>query len=487
MARSTLKWIGIGAAALFAVIVATAVLLLTRSYDSETLGERLLNEISGDDFRVSAEGFDFHPLSGLEMTGVQVWSAIPDGTMTAAIDKIIVTHEVRPMLTDRLIFREIVLERPAMDVVWTTAPAEATGGGPGGRDSATPTSDPGGPADAPPPAGNGAEEIAEEKADGPEPTLAITRFAMVGGHFDMRDQGAESPTVVMENFDVELRDFTVESGVGDVLARLTSYGDLRAERMVTPVAESTDARGKIALQNAHVLLTQLTMPMAVGDMVFDEIDVDLAAEPFTYRVAGAGTELRTHVLFGAKSGFGPARLELEMNGEGTATTNAIGGGRLVVGAGSLGQLPILSGVEKLVIGSNLVGRAYEPFEVRFRLGDEELHVEPFDVVSGRSRMRFGGSVALAGGVRLETVLDLPREGLALKALPKEVVEVLTDTDGRVKLPIVIGGTAEVPEVQFDRRAWGELLKRRAAKEVEKKIEEELTKALGKLFAGSSSR
>ncbi|MEO1084271.1 MAG: hypothetical protein AAFY88_08515, partial [Acidobacteriota bacterium] len=85
----------------------------------------------------------------------------------------------------------------------------------------------------------------------------------------------------------------------------------------------------------------------------------------------------------------------------------------------------------------------------------------------------------AGPVRLQTVLDLPREGLALKAIPKEVLELLTDTDGRVKLPIAIGGSAEVPEVEFDRSEWGELLKRRAGQELQK----ELGKALGKLFGG----
>ncbi|MEO1368840.1 MAG: hypothetical protein AAFX50_16820, partial [Acidobacteriota bacterium] len=266
---------------------------------------------------------------------------------------------------------------------------------------------------------------------------------------------------------------------GDLLRRLTSHGDLRAERMVTPAAVATDARGKLRVGDAHVVLSQLTMPMGFGDMVFAEVDVDLGADPFTYRVDGAGSDLRTHVLFGAKSGFGPARLELEMNGEGTATDAAAGGGRLVVGAGSLGELPILAGVEKLVLGSNLIGRPYEPFEVRFRLGDDALHVEPFEVVSGGSRMRFGGTVSLSGPVRLQTVLDLPREGLALKAIPKEVLEVLTDTDGRIKLPISIGGSAEVPEVQFDRREWGELLKRRAGQEIQK----ELTKALLELLGG----
>ncbi|MEM8994546.1 MAG: hypothetical protein AAGF23_07115, partial [Acidobacteriota bacterium] len=136
MARSKLKWIGIGALGFVVLMLSVVVLLLTRSYDSQRLGQRLLAQISTDDFQVTAAGFTFHPLSGLEMTGVEVRSAIPDGVMTATIDDIIVTHEVKPLLSGRLVFTEIVLERPAMEVVWSTAPAalpaDPAAGGPAG-------------------------------------------------------------------------------------------------------------------------------------------------------------------------------------------------------------------------------------------------------------------------------------------------------------------------------------------------------------------
>lgn len=467
MDRSKLKWIAIGAAALGILLLAVVAMLLTREYDSRGLGEALLARVNGEDLQIAAEGFKFHPLSGLEMSGVTMTSAIPDGAMTAQVEKITVTHRLRPLLTGRVVFDEIVLEKPDMQVVWSTAPVAvppSTGGG-ASRDPSEPATNEPTTAD-----------------EGAAPTLAITRFAMVDGTFDMRDEGAEVPTVAMENFGVELRDFAVGSGGGGFLEQLTSHGDLRAERMVTPVAEATNARGKIKLQDAHVLLTDLRLPMPAGDMVFEQIDVDLGSDPFTYQVAGAGSDLRTHVLFGAKSGFGAARLDLEMAGEGTATGTATGGGRLAVDAGKLGELPVLADIEKLVAGSNLVGRPYEAFEIRFRLGEDRLEIEPFEIVSGETRLGFGGIVSLDGGIDMSTVFNLPRQGLEIKQIPEEVLEAFTDTDGRIKLPIAVDGTAEAPDVKFDQSAWGELVKRRAAKEVEK----ELTKALGRLFAGDDS-
>jgi hypothetical protein len=130
----------------------------------------------------------------------------------------------------------------------------------------------------------------------------------------------------------------------------------------------------------------------------------------------------------------------------------------------LGALPLLSGLESLLGDSGLIGRNYEPFTIPFTLDGDFLSLQPFTIVAGNLSLTASGLVDLNGPLKLHVEIALPRADLSVKEIPFEVLEALTDVDGRVKLPILIAGTIEAPAPTFDTRAWGRLVGRRAINE-----------------------
>jgi hypothetical protein len=80
-----------------------------------------------------------------------------------------------------------------------------------------------------------------------------------------------------------------------------------------------------------------------------------------------------------------------------------------------------------------------------------------------------GVIDMAGPLQLRIEVSLPRADVTVKEIPREVLEALTDVDGRVKLPILIAGTLDQPKVRFDHRAWAGLAGRRAVDEVLKRL------------------
>lgn len=89
----------------------------------------------------------------------------------------------------------------------------------------------------------------------------------------------------------------------------------------------------------------------------------------------------------------------------------------------------------------------------------------------------GGSLDLTGPLALTLELSLPRADVQVKEIPREVLEALTDVDGRVKLPLRVGGTMDAPSVGFDQRGWGEVATRRLVDEASRAI----SRGLSKLF------
>lgn len=138
-------------------------------------------------------------------------------------------------------------------------------------------------------------------------------------------------------------------------------------------------------------------------------------------------------------------------------------------------MPVLSSLEQLLAGTRIIGAGYDAFEIRFRIRGGRLEIEPFEIRAGELQLAFEGSAELDGGLALATAFSMPRQAAEAVDLPKEVIEALTDKDGRVSLPIAIGGSQESPKVEFDRSGWGRMARDR--------VENELKKELGKVLGG----
>jgi hypothetical protein len=449
--------------AILVVIVAAAAVVLTLDYDSPRLGRAILEragEQAGLDLR--AEGFRLNLLRGLQLEDVEVVSHTPGSAFHARADRLVLEHRLAPLLRGQVRIVEIVLVRPAIELV---SEAEVT---------VVAASDPAVSA-APPP------EVTAPAEGGSGLDLGISRFAIVDGTLTIRDAAdPEGGTTTIRGLDLELRVVALDPAAPSAMQGLTAAGELEADEVETATALAEDARGDVRMEGGHLRIEGLQLPTAQGRLVVTQLDADFNADPYTYALTVEGDPLNTNLILGAADdgGFGPARLSLDVTGDGSEHGALAGQGVLALAPGELPVLPLLAALERLVAGTEIIGEAYEPFDIRFGIRDDRLEIEPFRIVTGKLELELSGRVGFEGALALRTTLRAPREGAEAIELPKEVVEALTDADGRVNLPIAIGGSQLSPQVAFDRSGWERMARRR----VESEARKEVSKALGKLFA-----
>lgn len=452
------------------VLVAAAIVALTRDYDSPELGRALLARAGHEaGLDVKAEGFRLNLLRGLKLENVEVTSRTPGAGFHARADRLVFTHRLGPLLRGQVRIDEIVLERPAVELV---SQAEVRVAPPSGAPPPSAEPAPPEPSSTEPPAGEAGLD------------LSVSRFAIVDGSLVVKNAGAAEGdaaaegTTEIRGLDFELRDIALDPAAPSVVQGLTATGEIAADEVVTAATRATDARGKVRVEGGHVRIEDFQLPTAQGRLVVGRLDVDLNADPYGYELTLAGDPLNTNLLLGAgdDGGLGPGNLDLGLSGDGSENGHLAGQGTLAFAAGRLPALPVLSAIQKIV-GSTIVGAGYEPFEVHFAVRGDHLAIEPFRIVSGELELELSGTVGFAGALALDSVLRAPREGVEAVEVPKEVVEALTDAEGRVNLPIIIRGSQESPKVAFDRSGWGKM----ARKRVESEAKKEIGKKLGKLF------
>jgi hypothetical protein len=280
----------------------------------------------------------------------------------------------------------------------------------------------------------------------------------------MREEGVEAEMVRLEGFNLELDNLILAPGAASALLAATGSGRFSASDLVTPDLVATKVQADLALANGHLEVRELQLPAAFGTIEVAKLDLNLSSDPYTYTLEGGGNPLVTAVLVGASTGFGDGTLRFAFAGDGSPKGGPRGDGSIAVAAGTLGDLPLLSAVELILAGTELVGRPYQPFVIPFTLDGDYLTLGRFTVDAGGLAVHVGGLVDLTGPLDLQVEITLPREDVDVAEIPKEVLEALTDVDGRVKLPIRIRGTLEAPKASFDSRAWGGLVGRRLANE-----------------------
>jgi hypothetical protein len=69
-------------------------------------------------------------------------------------------------------------------------------------------------------------------------------------------------------------------------------------------------------------------------------------------------------------------------------------------------------------------------------------------------MDAAGWASLAGPMELELAVHTPRQGLAVAGVASDALDLLTDDQGRVVLPLKVTGTPEAPKVGPDLAALG---------------------------------
>ncbi len=489
-----------------------AALLLTE-FESPELGRLALNQVGKSvDLDLKAVSFRLNLLRGLELGQVEAKGQLPDGELQASVERLVLKHRPRDLLSGTLTVTEVVIERPQVTVVSSDA---------GSPTGATEVSQ-----QVPPAEISERDDGATTVEGGRTLALAISTIGLKDGSVVQRStKGGVTETMEIRGLDLELNNLTfggepepgqtadgdiridevvmgsLESGddVGlttvrgididlrelrldpaDVsnLAGATLLGELTFAEVVSGETQAQDASSQIELVDGQLKLPDLKLTAPQGEL-HGHLEAAVSAEPMTYSLRLDGDALNTGVLLGLGDipGLGTSQFELSATGNAEDDTQLLGNGRLTLGGGTLPDHPIFAQLETILGNAALIGAGYDSFPLEFDIRSQRLHLAECELRTGLISFTMSGWLDFEGPLEMQLSVLTPREGLSIKEIPVEVLEVLAEEDGRVNLPMLISGTADLSQVALNQEALKKLGKRYAQKTVEK----ELTKALSGLF------
>jgi hypothetical protein len=198
-------------------------------------------------------------------------------------------------------------------------------------------------------------------------------------------------------------------------------------------------------------MPELSLATDYGDLSAN-MNVDFNPAPFTYALAGSGGPLDLSKTVGATSGFGPAKVDLVAEGSGSDPETAKASGVVELGAGTFPSSSVFHGIDDALGKNVVVGNAYQATEARFELAGGVVSLAPFQFEAERLRMEVSGTASLDGPLDFDLSLATAREGIAIEGVGGHVLDVLTDAEGWIPVPIHISGTTEDPKVRPDGKA-----------------------------------
>lgn len=491
--------VGLGITLAFLVtVVAGLACILNVELDSPRLGREILAQVSEQTgVHLTAQRFRLHLLSGLELDGVKATSELPTGKVTASIDRLLLLHELGPLIRGHLVIDEVRLERPEIELVTTEAP-------PAKADQSSPST----PST---PAAPVASRPHASPAPGPGFALEVHEISLDDANLLSRTEGSDEPPTEIRGLSITLHDLSLPADAPSALQGLRAQGEMTAREVLAGGLQGHDAHGRVELGEGHLRIEELAFTTDLGPFAVRRLDVDLNRDPFTFSLAAGGDPLDVQALLGGGSvdrgrsdaseahapapaatgaqqaaGLGPGRLEIEVTGDGSGPAALHGEGRLHLAAGSLPDLPLLEAVDSIVGGTPLVGAPYEALDAPFHLAGERLEIPSFELGSGSFRLGLAGWADLEGTLDLHLSLHIRKQEVRIHEIPAEALDVLTDEEGYLLLPLVATGTVERPRVAPD----GEVLaaaarhglqreaQDRAGKAVRKKADDLLRQLLG---------
>ena len=187
-------------------------------------------------------------------------------------------------------------------------------------------------------------------------------------------------------------------------------------------------------------------------------------------------------MVGASEGFGPGVVQLEAEGVGADAKDVKARGGMQLAAGEFPNVTMFTGVDQALGKTVLVGAQYEATEASFTLENNVVTLAPFRFTSETARLDLEGTVNLEGPIDLGFAVATPREGLDIEGVGASVLDVLSDDQGWVPIPISVTGTLEEPRVRPDSQALiaqaGSGLKREAKEAATEAAREGLRGLLG---------
>lgn len=395
-----------------AVVAAAAVAALFVEFDAPRVGQVALARVGAAlDARISARAFRFQPVRGLALEGLAASSDFPGGRWSLGAHALVLDHRLWPLLSGRVEVDRIVVRQPRIRFE-QGASAEA-----GPRALAAP---------------------------------AVAALALRVGSARVQDGTVEflaagQPPLTISGLDVSLSDIAM---AGPTLAALSARGSASAETIRFARTEAREAGGRLRVERGALVFDEIRFRTAEGRF-HASLTARLDRLPLAYSLDLHGDPLDLNAMAGRPGGgFGPATLELAASGEGAGAAAVRGRGVLRMRPGRLPASPLMEKLQA-ALGTSVVGTRYEPSETPFRLQDGRASFDSFHLSAPPLVIDMRGWIALDGPLSLAVQVRAPRSSLRIAGVSSEVLDVLTDQEGRIAVPLTVRGTQASPVVRPD--------------------------------------
>jgi type II secretion system protein N len=447
------------------LLVVAVVLVLTVEFDSPKLGNRILaaaSETTG--MELSAEAFRLKVLHGIVLEGVEARMEQDGGSYHITLDRLVFEHRPFALLTGTVAVDRLLLIRPRVEIVEGVASGSAPGGGgeAGGASESAATTEP--------------AEAAEPATLGL--ALTVGEVVLEDGYIQMSVAGQETGAMTLEGLQLTLRELSLAGDVVPPLASLAASGNVAVEKADLDGTVVRDTEGRIVVEGGRFTLEDLRLKTDQGPFA-GRLEADLGQIPMTYAFRMEGSPLDFHTLLGAVGkGFGAGTLVLEGAGAGSDTRTLEGQGSFQLAEGTLPGGPYLAALEQAIGPTKLLGAAYPGTGAGLSIRDNKIHLKRFQFETAQLGFNIQGWVDLGGPMEIRLELKTPRQGLNLgEDVPPEVIDVLTDEEGWVVVPVKLFGTPEAPQMEVDTAALKALAKAGVKRVVTRRATEELLKLL----------
>jgi hypothetical protein len=205
--------------------------------------------------------------------------------------------------------------------------------------------------------------------------------------------------------------------------------------------------------------------------------VDFNPVPFEYSLSLQADRLDFNTMVAAQDGFGPGTLSLDAEGSGTDSRNLKGQGVFRLAEGEFPDIPMLGQIDEKLGRAVIVAAPYEATEVRVRIAKNILRLEPFQFVAQGARLALEGWYNLDGPLDLDVAVGTAREGIRIEGVGENILDVLTDNEGWVMIPVKVTGSLEESKVRPDTKA----LLAQAGEGTKRLVKEKATEGLMDLF------
>jgi hypothetical protein len=412
------RWLVLALVLLPVAAVAAALLL---EFDSPALGQAALRRIgAATGARVSAGSFRLRLLRGLALRDVDASSEFPGGRWELALEALVLDHRVWPLLRGRLEVERLRFHRPRLKLTQR-----------GARDAAR---DP--------------RRAAAAVAAAPATALAlrVDEARIEDGTLEVVTPG--EPTLTVSGLDVRVRELD-RAGSGASFTAVSAVGDARARTLRFARSTASDLTGEFRLAGGVFTAERIRFQTAEG-----RFEAGLSARldrlPLTYTLDLRGDPLDLNAMAGLREpSLGPARVTLRGEGSGAGAAGLRGQGVLTMESGRLPASPLMQRLQSAVGLEGLVGARYEASETAFRMRDGRVHFDAFALRAESLRLDLRGWMALDGPLALAGSVRAPRDRVRVAGVAADVLDTLTDAEGRIVVPVTVTGTQQDPVVRPD--------------------------------------